>query len=1854
MAANGGGYTAGGTCGSNGSGAGGRVAIVYGGAAPAFALQAYPGKGGEPGGAGTIVLRSTDPGGATALVVDANGYAAASTPQLVGSAVFDTVAVTRGGVYTLSSGQTLEVTVGEAVAGGIALGATNGTPRARLEVPAGATLTLPAGSAWVQRNLDVSLYGELAGPSSVTFAAGTLRASGATAWPAGLTELAIGSDGVLSQSGTAAITLPSLVVQSLGSVTHEANVASADGTPQHQVNVAATTIDVRSGGSVTANGRGYPGNTGRTGTTLASYQGGSHGGVGGHVTNVGYAYDDVTAPTRMGGGGAIYNSSAGPGGGVIRLVASGTLTIDGAVSANGLAGSSQYAGMGAGGAVQLDAGALAGAGTVSANGAGWASGWAGGGGGGRVAVAYSGAAPALVTTAGKLSAAGGASSNSGGAGTIWVLERGTGATSLTLDNGNAQVGTGGLWTTLADAVTTPRTVVVRSGAALLVASGQELAIAPGGSLSGNGATNPRSLVQVASGGTLTAPAAAFSVTGVDVMLLGTLSGATDLSLQSARFTLGASRVLSPALASIDVGASGELVQGGAAPLPLTSLTVRANGKVTHLPNAASADGAPQNQVNVEATTITIQANGSVTADGLGFPSNTGPTGTSLVSYQGGSHGGLGGHITAIGYAYDDVTSPSRMGGAGAVYSTTPGGAGGGVIRLVATGTLTIDGAVTADGLACTSQYGGMGAGGAVSLDAGALAGTGTVRANGAGYANGHGGGGGGGRVAIAYSGAAPALLTTSGKVAARGGQTTNSGAAGTAWLVERGSGAATLVVDNEDIQAGTGGAWTTLSATATTAKTVVVRRRAALYVAPGQTLAIAAGGSLSGSGAANPRSLVQVASGGTLTAPSAAFSVSGVDVTLLGTLSGVTDLAIDTARFTLGATRVLSPAVATIDVGASGELAQGGTAALPLTSLTVRANGRVTHLANAASADGAPQNQVNIDAGTIDIQALGVVTATGLGFPSNTAPSGTTLTSYQGGSHGGLGGHVTTLGATYDDVAAPSLMGGAGVVYSTSPGGAGGGVIRLRATGTLTVNGTVSADGTQGSNQYAGRGAGGAVQLDAGALAGAGLVTANGGDYTSQHGGGGGGGRVAIAYTGAAPALLTTAGKVAARGGISTHSGAAGTLWFLERGSGDATLIVDNDDTVCGTGGLWTTLSASATTARTVIVRDRGALWVGAGQELAIAPGGALSGGGGGSPRAVVQVASGGTLTAPAAAFPVSGVDVTLLGTLSGATDLAIDHGRFYLGATRVLSPAIATIDVGVSGVLTQAGTAVLPLTTLTVRAGGKVDHDANVASADGSPQNQVNIVATTIDVQSGGVVTATGLGFPANTGRAGTTMEYYLGGSHGGLGGVATNLAYTYDAVQAPALMGGGGSNYFTSPGGAGGGVIRLVATGTLTVSGTIAADGVVGTNQYAGRGAGGAVQLDAGALAGAGLVTTNGGDAGTQFGGGGGGGRVAIAYTGAAPALLTTAGKLASRGGTSSTYPGAAGTVWTLERGSGAATLLVDNDDATKTDATLWTTLSDSVTSVQRLVVRDRGALVVRSGQTLALVGAGPLTGSGATGPRALVRVDPGGALVLPEVTSLDGLDVDVHGVVSQVSALTVANATYLHAPTSPITFASVTANAGGVFELGGTSTVPIGTLTVRSGGVVTHTAGVAADGTTATHRVDIAANAITVESGGAISVTGKGHPENAGVGAGAPGWSAGGGAHAGTGGQSSGGYAGGATTYGSASAPVAWGSGGGHDSDSATYRGGAGGGAIKLSVCGTLQVDGQIVASGQNGTAQQAGGGAGGSIWILAGQLAGSGAGSIRANGGAGGSASGSGGGGGGGGRVAVRAKTSTFDL
>jgi hypothetical protein len=197
-------------------------------------------------------------------------------------------------------------------------------------------------------------------------------------------------------------------------------------------------------------------------------------------------------------------------------------------------------------------------------------------------------------------------------------------------------------------------------------------------------------------------------------------------------------------------------------------------------------------------------------------------------------------------------------------------------------------------------------------------------------------------------------------------------------------------------------------------------------------------------------------------------------------------------------------------------------------------------------------------------------------------------------------------------------------------------------------------------------------------------------------------------------------------------------------------------------------------------------------------------------------------------------------------------------------------------------------------------------------------------------------------------------------------------------------------------------------------------------------------------------------------------------------------------------------------------------------------------------------------------------------------------------------------------------------------------------------IASLTIENSGVVTHASNTTFDysggaGTDVVRGMHlITSGNVTINSNTRIDVSGAGSPSDSGPGAGAGSVAfevGAGGSYGGTGGSGNEAYGVilGGVTYGPMAAPNEFGSAGGRDNIS---LGGAGGGAVRLSVGGVLTMNGSIRANGESFTGNESGAGSGGSVWISASTITGIGV--VTVNGGGG---NGAYSGGGGGGRIAV---------
>ncbi len=192
---------------------------------------------------------------------------------------------------------------------------------------------------------------------------------------------------------------------------------------------------------------------------------------------------------------------------------------------------------------------------------------------------------------------------------------------------------------------------------------------------------------------------------------------------------------------------------------------------------------------------------------------------------------------------------------------------------------------------------------------------------------------------------------------------------------------------------------------------------------------------------------------------------------------------------------------------------------------------------------------VTVEAGaSIDLDALG-----------RKAPS--TVAKGMGGSHGGLGGG-TAPNAVYGRYTAPTELG-------TGGGGdtRGGGKLRvaLPRGGVLTVNGSITADGGDGTSRDVGGASGGSLFITASRLKGQGLLTARGTNGFGGNQGAGGGGRIAVVgldadggREGRFAGNAVFDSVLAHGGGGRSIPGGAGTLFLRAEGQVWGDLILDN------------------------------------------------------------------------------------------------------------------------------------------------------------------------------------------------------------------------------------------------------------------------------------------------------------------------------------------------------------------------------------------------------------------------------------------------------------------------------------------------------------------------------------------------------------------------------------------------------------------------------------------------------------------------------------------------------------------------
>ena len=1277
------------------------------------------------------------------------------------------------------------------------------------------------------------------------------------------------------------------------------------GMAQTSLAFSAANLTLMSGGAISVNGLNTITGQGGVGTAYTyddvTYGGGGgHGGTGGAAAVTiavgGTADDSTTFPVDFGGLGA--GDSAG--GGAMNINVSGTLQVNGSISANGVNGNGTAGGGGAGGSIYLKAGTFSGNGMIAANGGSGANSLGGGGGGGRVAMIAT-----SYSYAGGVQCFGGDGANYGGAGTIYLAP----SNELILDNG----GNAGASTPLAPV--NGVNVVIQHGAwaplsgstsfsfeNLTVASNSWLAVSPATSYTilsilgsatfqaGGGFTLNSDGFPANTGDTGSAGFMTVSPYGAGGGGNGGMGGAS-IGKSAAGGLSGYNSVTSPEISG--GGGGGDFPysiggNGGGAVIMNVAGTLLNNGAITaNGGNGSGIGGGGGAGGSLDLSVATLSGSGSITANG----------GNGVDGFGGGGGGGciaitfnsnlFGGALSAFGGtgAYD--------GGAGTIYlktnSATAGqiivdnggesGAGstiGGYLPSGAnltlrndgnlyenSGTFTFANLVISNASLIVSNYPLTITANNISLQNG-----GAIIANAAGYPAAEGpdpgrpavteiypfagsGGGNGGCGGMAYSN----------EVAGGGAYTQPYTEA-----IEAGSGGGSSYINSLDSTGGKGGGVIDLNVYGTLAVNGTISANG------GNGLGIGGGGGAGGSLALNVGSLtgsgVISANGGSGVGNvggggGGGFVVVNLQQGVFSNLFTGTISAYGGGGWTNGGAgpvfiKTNETGFATLILDNGGNLGtntpinyssseyslvirNGAIATFSgfedFSSLLIASNGWLVPLPNVQASSGEIELSLT---GSATIQAGGGIIADSGGYSQN-----------GGTGHGNsdvISPWYPCSGAGHSGYGAMGLSNVlGGITYDNiqepqQQGSGGGGY------------GTFSTGGTGGGFVELELTSGGALQVN-------GMISANGGNGSGIGGGGGSGGSIYL-----------SAGTIYGSGSI-TANGGSGALNIGGGGGGGYISLDSTAQSKTGSNTFLGTISAY--------------------------------GGGGAN---------------------YGGAGTLYYRTNNSAPGLSL--GMLYLDNDNNVGTD-TTISVQQPGIIIiQNGAIGVTPSTFLEAQGLQVLSNGILTSLTG----QATIEVPSMTVAAGGVVSMDGRGYALGTGTGGGQASGTVagGGGHGGYGGGDLSGGGTaYDSIVDPTAEGSGGANSSdkTQPGGAGGGVLTLDVTGNLIVNGRVSANGVSG-GINAGGGAGGSILVSKGiGLSGSGIISANGGAGSDSSGGGGGGGRIAVTT------VNNFTGQYSASGG-GGAYPGGAGTIYIS--GPTTPTLTVNNGGISGTNTPLSSTFS------------------------------------------------------------------------------------------------------------------------------------------------------------------------------------------------------------------------------------------------------------------------------------------------------------------------------
>ena len=1343
-----------------------------------------------------------------------------------------------------------------------------------------------------------------------------------TTYPTGtynLTSLSVESGATLTIGGGSTVTVSGAVLVTANSniVLQSINNASqVNGTWQGSgVTVNAGSVQVDAGSSINADGQGYVASAGPGGAPAGSSAGGSYGGVGGMGAGVAPAaiYGVSATPTDLGSGGGsrCCGAIAGPGGGAIRLIVSGTLTDNGVISANGANLVGYQGGGGAGGSVWVTTAGLAGSGVFTANGG---TGGEAAGGGGRIAVYYN--APTSTFTGLSTSTSTGGScqtqcsngtASAGGTGTAAFFD-----TSAT--NNNLSVYQN--FTIPAGTTLNLNAITVQQGATLSIGGSSAITVASAvtvsgtlvaqsinhsaqvnGSWQGSGVTLHAASVVVSAGGSINADGQGYVAgAGPGGAPGGSSAGGSYGGLGGVGDGVSPGPIYGSTTAPTDLGSGGNTRCCGTIPgAGGGALTITVSGTLTNngVISANGGDGTGLQVGGGSGGTVSMQigtlaGSGSVTANGG----------------SGGEAGGGGGRV-AIYYYNNNAFNLALVTSNGGASSNGSPGAVGTVFTLGAGSNLVVSDNTTLPANAnLTFNSVTVNNGSTLTLGSGTTLASNSVTVSGGGNFTVGGG----------------STLNVSGEV-----------------LV---TGDSTIVLQSINNAAQVNGIWQGHGVTLNAGSVQVDAGSSINADGQGYLASAGPGGAPSGSSAGGSYGGLGGVGDGIPSGPTYGSDTMPTDLgsgggsRCCGAIAGPGGGAIRMiVSGTLTDNGVISANGANL-VGYQGGGGSGGS--LWVTTAALTGSGVFT-------ADGGTGGEAAGGGGRIAVY-YNAPTSTFTGFSTSTSNGGSCQTQCSNGASSA--GTVGT--AAFFDTSASNtnlmvdqnltIPAGTTVSYNSitvQPGAllTIGGGSTVTVSGSLTVSGTVVAQSINNTTLVDGTWQGTGVTLNAASVVvnPGGSINADGQGYAASAGPGGApsgssaggsyGGLGGVGDSNVSPAGIygsTTAPTDLGSGGSTrccgtTPGAGGGALTFNVSGS------FTNNGTVSANGGDVVGYQAGGGSGGSVYVRT--AALDGSGVFTANGGVGGEAGGGGGR-VAIYYNAPSSTFTGFVASTATGGACGVSTGsncryaTTSGGSngtaaffDTSVTNNNLAIYQNFTIppgtSPTYNTVTVQPGALLTIGGSATLTVTNALTVSGTVVAQSANNTAQvnDVWVGTGVAIHAGSITVNSTGSLNADSQGYVAGAGPGGAPGGTSAGGSYGGLGGVGNGASPspTYGSLMEPSDLGsGGGTRCCGTIPGAGGGALLLTVTGTLTDDGIISANGGAGTGLQVGGGSGGSVSIHTAALAGSGSIAASGGSGGEA---GGGGGRVAL-YFNTNGFNLTQA--TASGGSSDGGNAGAVGTVY------------------------------------------------------------------------------------------------------------------------------------------------------------------------------------------------------------------------------------------------------------------------------------------------------------------------------------------------------------